>query len=198
MQTAYTPRGSVPIPRKTAAAKPVPKADRGLGEKVRPARRRLRSRAAVLEQSSNGSGPHRLGVEEQVGSKRHIGFHGVHHIGVLCESLERSLEFYEKILGLKINRDRPDNKLPYRGAWLWIGPEMIHLMELPNPDATEGRPVHGGRDTHICVSVESIELLVKRLTDAGVKYTESMSGRPAVFFKDPDMNCLEVVEMRWR
>ena len=36
-------------------------------------------------------------------SERHIGFHGVHHIGVLCESLERSLEFYEKILGERRN-----------------------------------------------------------------------------------------------
>lgn len=36
--------------------------------------------------------------------------------------------------GLQLNADRPDHKLPYRGAWLWIGPEMIHLMELPNPD----------------------------------------------------------------
>ena len=29
---------------------------------------------------------------------------------------------------------RPKDKLPYRGAWLWVGSEMIHLMELPNPD----------------------------------------------------------------
>ena len=29
--------------------------------------------------------------------------------------------------GLEINPDRPHAKLPYRGAWLWIGPEMIHL-----------------------------------------------------------------------
>lgn len=36
--------------------------------------------------------------------------------------------------GLEVNSDRPHNKLPYRGAWLWIGPEMIHLMELENPD----------------------------------------------------------------
>ncbi len=36
-----------------------------------------------------------------------------------------------------MNPDRPHDKLPYRGAWLWIGPEMIHLMELPNPDPTE-------------------------------------------------------------
>ena len=28
----------------------------------------------------------------------------------------------------QINPDRPHDKLPYRGAWLWIGPEMIHLM----------------------------------------------------------------------
>lgn len=39
--------------------------------------------------------------------------------------------------GLEINPDRPHHKLPYRGAWLWIGPEMIHLMELPNPDPTD-------------------------------------------------------------
>lgn len=39
--------------------------------------------------------------------------------------------------GLETNPDRPNDKLPYRGAWLWIGPEMIHLMELPNPDPTD-------------------------------------------------------------
>jgi hypothetical protein len=47
-----------------------------------------------------------------------------------------------------------------RGAWLWIGPEMIHLMELPNPDPVEGRPEHGGRDRHFCIGVENIDALV--------------------------------------
>lgn len=42
--------------------------------------------------------------------------------------------------GLEINLERPHDKLPYPGAWLWIGPEMIHLMELPNPDPLVGRP----------------------------------------------------------
>ena len=105
----------------------------------------------------------------------------MHHVAVICENLERSLEFYQGVLGacwvfcmlddaplqtqiqstehthtnqhhlrhpptkqkqktpknpkgLELNPDRPDAKLPYRGAWLWIGPEMVHLMELPNPD----------------------------------------------------------------
>lgn len=127
-------------------------------------------------------------------------FHGMHHVGLLCENLEKSLEFYQGILGLQLNPDRPDSKLPYRGAWLWIGPEMIHLMELPNPDPMDGRPEHGGRDRHFCVGIKDIEPLEARLKEAGVEYTKSMSGRAAIFFRDPDMNCLECVELHesWR
>ena len=34
---------------------------------------------------------------------------------------------------------------------------------------------------------------------AGIKYTASQSGRPAIFFRDPDENTLEVVETAdWR
>mmetsp|Transcript_34393 Transcript_34393/g.76389 ORF Transcript_34393/g.76389 Transcript_34393/m.76389 type:complete len:205 (+) Transcript_34393:132-746(+) len=128
-----------------------------------------------------------------------VAFRGMHHVGLLCKDLDAALNFYQNILGLEINPDRPHHKLPYRGAWLWIGPEMIHLMELPNPDPFDGRPEHGGRDRHTCIGVESIKPLVERLSAAGITYTMSMSGRPAVFFRDPDMNCLEVVEMEaWR
>lgn len=162
-------------------------------------RRRSKSRVAVSEKSRNGAGMKVVVDDRPASAEDRVAFHGVHHIGLLCKDLERSMEFYQTILGLETNPDRPDRKLPYRGAWLWIGPEMIHLMELPNPDPAEGRPEHGGRDRHFCIGVEDIQPLVERLTAAGVKYTESMSGRPAVFFRDPDMNCLEVVETkRWR
>lgn len=103
--------------------------------------------------------------------------------------------------GLDVNPDRPHHKLPYRGAWLWIGPEMIHLMELPNPDPvdSEQRPEHGGRDRHFCIGVAALDALAAKLEAAGVRYTRSMSGRPAIFFRDPDMNCLECVELEpWR
>ena len=52
---------------------------------------------------------------------------------------------------MEVNPERPDDKLPYKGAWLWVGGEMIHLMELPNPDPMDGRPEHGGRDRHVCL-----------------------------------------------
>ena len=76
---------------------------------------------------------------------------------------------------------------------------MIHLMELPNPDPMEGRPEHGGRDRHFCMGVDSVAAIVELLEEAGIKYTASKSGRPAIFFRDPDMNCLECVEVApWR
>ena len=86
-----------------------------------------------------------------------IGIQGVHHVAIICDNLERSMAFYGDLLGLEINPERPEDKLPYRGAWLWIGPEMIHPMELPNPDCAhaEFRPTHGAGQTllHRCRKV---------------------------------------------
>jgi glyoxylase I family protein len=98
------------------------------------------------------------------------------------------------LAGLDVNPDRPDDRLPYAGAWFWVGSQMIHLMELPDPDPKDGRPEHGGRDRHACVTVKSIEPLENRLQNMGVTYTKSKSGRAALFFRDPDMNVLEVAE----
>lgn len=98
------------------------------------------------------------------------------------------------MLGLTINPDRPHKKLPYRGAWLWVGAEMIHLMELPNPDPLTGRPEHGGRDRHICVGIAALDPLMAKLEENKIEFTTSKSGRRAVFFRDPDANCVEVFE----
>lgn len=70
-------------------------------------------------------------------------------------------------LGLPINEARPNDKLPYRGAWLWVGSEMIHLMELPNPDPLTGRPEHGGRDRHACIAIRDVSKLKGILESAG-------------------------------
>ncbi|CAJ2649911.1 glyoxylase I 4 [Trifolium pratense] len=119
----------------------------------------------------------------------------VHHVGILCENLERSLDFYQNVLGLKINEARPHDKLPYRGAWLWVGSEMVHLMELPNPDPLTGRPQHGGRDRHTCIAIRDVSKLKAILDKAGISYTLSRSGRPAIFTRDPDANALEFTQI---
>ncbi|CAN1185804.1 Glyoxylase I 4 [Linum perenne] len=134
-------------------------------------------------------------IRDSVTPKIDYGIVGVHHVGILCENLEKSLEFYQGTLGLEINEARPHDKLPYRGAWLWVGAEMIHLMELPNPDPLTGRPEHGGRDRHACLAIRNVSKLKNILDEAGHPYTLSKSGRPAIFTRDPDANALEFTQV---
>jgi glyoxylase I family protein len=114
------------------------------------------------------------------------------HAGVLVEDVHRALAFYQDVLGLVIDASRPD--LGYPGAWLRVGRQQIHLLQLPNPDATEGRAAHGGRDRHLALAVNDIENLRQALDLAGVPYTMSKSGRKALFCRDPDGNALEFVQ----
>lgn len=115
------------------------------------------------------------------------------HISVIVADVEKSLAFYSDILRLPIDDARPD--LGYPGAWLALGDQQIHLMELPNPDPQEGRPEHGGRDRHFALSVLNLEGLAAQLDHAAVPYTLSKSGRQALFCRDPDANALEFIEV---
>ena len=118
----------------------------------------------------------------------------LHHAGLIVSDLGRARAFYESVLGLTLYPNRPE--LPYPGAWYELGGgQQLHLMQLPNPDAGIVRPEHGGRDRHIALAVRNITALKSRLDAAGVKYTASQSGRPALFCRDPDANTLEFVEV---
>jgi len=116
----------------------------------------------------------------------------IHHVSLIVADTERSLNFYRDRLGLTPVEDRPD--LGYPGAWLWVGEQQIHLLELPNPDPTHGRPQHGGRDRHLALTVADIETLTQHLEQAGIPFTRSRFGRRAIFCRDPDGNALELME----
>lgn len=115
------------------------------------------------------------------------------HAGLLVKDTARSLEFYQGVLGLEIDATRPD--LGYPGAWIRVGHQQIHLMELTGPDPVTGRPTHGGRDRHFALAVSDVDELRRALDAAGVVYTQSKSGRKALFCRDPDGNALEFVEL---
>jgi glyoxylase I family protein len=117
----------------------------------------------------------------------------LHHVSFIVADTERALSFYRDLLGLEVDQERPD--LGYPGAWLELGAYQLHLLELPNPDPVEGRPHHGGRDRHLALSVSRLDELKGRLQRAGIPYSESRSGRRAIFCRDPDANALEFVEM---
>lgn len=115
----------------------------------------------------------------------------IHHSSVIVTNTQRSLEFYCGVLELKL-LDRPN--FPYAGAWLDLGVQQMHLLELDNPDPITGRPNHGGLDRHIAFHVKNLDHLKNRLDNAKVSYTLSASGRKALFCRDLDGNALEFIE----
>ena len=117
---------------------------------------------------------------------------GILHATFLTTDLTQSRAFYEGVLGLQLNLDRPT--MNYDGVWYDVADkQQIHLMLLPNPEAGLERPAHGGRDRHVALAVSDIAKLIARLDQAGVAYTLSRSGRRAVFCRDPDGNALEFI-----
>ena len=119
---------------------------------------------------------------------------GILHATFLTSDLARARGFYEDVLGLRANPNRP--QMGYDGMWYDIAPnQQIHLMALPDPEAGLQRPAHGGRDRHVALAVADMTKLTERLDEAGVTYTLSRSGRRALFCRDPDQNALEFIAM---
>lgn len=115
----------------------------------------------------------------------------IHHASLIVSDVEQSLPFYRDILGMRPT-ERPN--LPFPGAWLQIGEQQIHLLQLDNPDPTTGRPEHGGRDRHVAMHCNNIDALRQELDKSSMTYTMSISGRRALFCRDRDGNALEFIE----
>jgi glyoxylase I family protein len=116
----------------------------------------------------------------------------IHHVSLIVADTQRALGFYHALLGLPLAPDRPD--LGYPGAWLIVAPgQQIHLLEVPNPDPTRGRPAHGGKDRHIAFLVRDFDRVRLGLQTAKIDYTLSRSGRQALFCRDPDGNAIEII-----
>jgi glyoxylase I family protein len=114
------------------------------------------------------------------------------HASLIVADVSRALHFYVDVLGLEVDHGRP--AMGFNGAWLKVGSQQLHLLELPNPDPVSGRPAHPGRDRHTALLVSGLDGLVERLEAAAIGFTRSRSGRKAVFCRDPDGNAVELIE----
>jgi glyoxylase I family protein len=116
----------------------------------------------------------------------------IHHVSLLVSDTRRSLAFYQGILGLEVDLSRPVMDFP--GAWLQVGGRQIHLIEMPGRARSATPAGHGGRDWHVALAVSDLEGLAAVLSERGIDYTLSRSGRRALFCRDPDGNAIELVE----
>jgi glyoxylase I family protein len=117
---------------------------------------------------------------------------GLHHVSLLVTDLDRSCDFYMRVLGMEEDKSRPD--MAFSGMWLMVGKQQIHLLSLDKA-ASGTAAEHPGLDAHFALSVADIKIIADILTQEGVQFHNSKSGRKALFCRDPDGNGIEFVEL---
>jgi catechol 2,3-dioxygenase-like lactoylglutathione lyase family enzyme len=103
----------------------------------------------------------------------------LNHVSIAVTDVERSADFYSKLLGLKVV-SRPGNG----GINLGLGPGFLGLYKLPNPGT-----VH-----HFCMGVDNYDpdTIAGRLRSMGLKPSvdrnpaNRTSGGDQLYFTDPD------------
>ena len=119
---------------------------------------------------------------------------GLHHTALLCADVERTVRFYQDVLGFPLteiveNRD-------YAGSshfFFDIGNgNLLAFFDLPGLDLGEYAEVLGGLH-HMAISVDPDRwgVLRERLDAAGVDH-EVESGT-SIYFRDPDGARLELI-----
>lgn len=111
------------------------------------------------------------------------------HTAILVSDLARAADFYSKTLGLSLAANRTA-KFP--GTWYQISNHQIHLIVHPNYASKLYNQEKWGRNPHLALTVDNLELAKKTLQDRGYPIQLSASGRAAIFTQDPDGNIIEL------
>ncbi|MEM7142569.1 MAG: VOC family protein [Actinomycetota bacterium] len=108
---------------------------------------------------------------------------GVHHVSINVDDVSTCRDFYVDTLGFD-QIDRPD--LGIGGVWLQMGPQELHLVELPLVE---------GFGPHFAIQVDDIEQARSVLIERGVAVSEASPIDGVclqAFFHDPAGNQIEL------
>jgi glyoxylase I family protein len=122
---------------------------------------------------------------------------GVHHLALICDDPERTIRFYQDLLGFPLvelfeNRDYPGST----HFFFDIGNRnMLAFFDFPGL-VLDPVPEGLGGVQHVAISVEpdTFEAKKRALDDAGVTYLGPDRGvEESIYFKDPDGIQIELI-----
>jgi glyoxylase I family protein len=115
---------------------------------------------------------------------------GIHHAALICSDVERTIQFYQGLLGFPLielveNRDYPGSS----HFFFDVGNRtLLGFFDFPGLGLEPGIEAIGGVQ-HIAISVprDRWEMLQKRLDEEGVAYVGPDRGIPeSMYLRDPD------------
>jgi glyoxylase I family protein len=134
-----------------------------------------------------------------VNDERRLRIAGLHHVTIICKDVERSLDFYRNLLGMRLVKQTVNED--DRGArHLFFGDEegkpgtIVTCLEYPELDeGTVGR----GSTHHFAMAVASEEELAgwhAYLRSRGIPCTDVMDRTyfKSLYLRDPDGHILEL------
>ena len=122
---------------------------------------------------------------------------GVHHMALICGDVERTIQFYQELLGFPLvelmeNRD-------YKGSthlFFDIGNDnLLAFFDFPGLGLKPGVESLGGVQ-HIAISTtpENLQRIKARLEERGIAYLGPDRGvTTSIYFKDPDGIQIEMI-----
>ena len=134
----------------------------------------------------------------------------LHHVSLPASDLERSMKFYEGVLGLE-PMERPP--FDFKGRWYKVGDRGLHLIvpgDGGDPTFRQGKAIDS-RDAHFAIRVRSYSAAVSHLESKGYRRSADRNpkpttdnplpmrlsptgaaGFPQVYLLDPDHNVIEI------
>lgn len=125
----------------------------------------------------------------------------IRHTMMLVSDLDRSIDFYTRLLGMDVQRIRSNPEKSERVGYLGYGTEDefpgLELIETGGPGRIKEMPKWHG---HVAIYVSDLYKLSEKLQAEKVKFTlEPQPNRPGsqdkvAFIEDPDGYTLELTE----
>ncbi len=123
-----------------------------------------------------------------------IKIQGIDHVALNVRDLDKSVEFYTKVIGLKVTAREPSK--PGIEYFLDCGPSLLGIIQAKNLDDQHPFAHEGLGANHFSFRIHADDFgpMIKRLEEHGVtiEYAKKREKSWSLYFYDMDGNKLEV------